>query len=128
MSITPDELVNALVDTAQQYTDEFKETLEEELEKIGKEAVKEVKALSPVYKGKSKKLKKGSYRRGWRYVITKNRGAFKVTVHNKHYQLTHLLENSHLNRDGTTYSAPNPHISVANQHAEEKVNRLLERL
>ena len=120
MSITPDELVNALVDTAQQYTDEFKETLEEELEKIGKEAVEEVKTLSP--------KKTSKYRRGWRYVITKNRGAFKVTVHNKHYQLTHLLENSHLNRDGTTYSAPNPHISVANQHAEEKVNRLLERL
>lgn len=128
MSITPDELVNALVDTAQQYTDEFKETLEEELEKIGKEAVKEVKTLSPVYKGKNKNLEKGDYRRGWKYVITKNRGAIKVTVHNENYRLPHLLENSHLNRDGTTYSAPKPHISVANQHAEEKVNRLLERL
>lgn len=120
MSITPDELVNALVDTAQQYTDEFKVSLEEELEKIGKEAVEEVKTLSP--------KKTSKYRRGWRYVITKNRGAFKVTVHNKHYQLTHLLENGTSNSDGTKRSRAIPHISTANQHAEEKVNRLFERL
>lgn len=127
-TITPDELAAVLTATAAKYTEEFKETLDEELEKIGKEAVAEVKKLSPVYTGKSKKLKKGKYRSGWRYEIQKNRGAIKVTVHNKHYQLTHLLENGTLNHDGTQRSRSIPHISIANRHAEEKVDKLLEEL
>lgn len=127
-TITPEELADALVEAFSEYSEEFKETLDGKLEIIGKEALKEVKKLSPVYTGDSKKIKKGKYRGGWRYEILKNRGAVKVVVHNKHYQLTHLLEKPHLNRDGTSYSKAIPHISIASKHAEERLKQLLEGL
>lgn len=127
-TITPEALTDALVEAFSEYSEEFKETLDGKLETIGKEALKEVKKLSPVYTGDSKKIKKGKYRGGWRCEVIKERGAVNVVVHNKHYPLTHLLENPHLNRDGTTYSKPIPHISIANKHAEEKLNKLLEGL
>ncbi len=126
--ISPEELGSVLAEAFKTYTDEIKEELYEGLEEIGKEAVKEVKKLSPVYTGKRKRLKKGKYKKGWRYEIQKNRGAIKVVVCNRHYPLTHLLENGTLNHDGTQHSKPIPHISIANRHAEEKVDKLLENL
>lgn len=135
-TVKPDELVDALVNAFAEYSEEFKETLDEKLTQIGKEAVKEVKKLSPVYTGTVRNLKNGpktymkktpeKYKKGWRYSVIKNRGAIRVIVHNKHYQITHLLEKPHLNRDGTTFSKAMPHISIANKHAEEKVDKLLE--
>lgn len=127
-TISPDELVGALTESFLKYTDEIREQIDVGVEKIGAEAVEEVKSLSPVYTGKNKKLKKGKYRKGWKYEVEKNKGTIKVTVHNRHHKLTHLLENQHLNRDGTTFSTPQPHIGIANKHAEEKVDKLIEEL
>ena len=125
---SPDELVGALTSAFSKYSSEIRDKIDSRVEEIGNEAVEEVKSLSPVYTGKSKKLKKGKYRKGWRCEIEKSRGKIEVTVHNKQYQLTHLLENQHLNRDGTTFSTPHPHISIANDHAEKKVDKLIEEL
>lgn len=125
---TPENFVASLVQLCQEYTDEVKEKLENGLVKIGKEAVAEVKSLSPVYKGRNKKIVKGAYRDNWTYRTAKERGSFKVTVHvnGQRYRLTHLLENGHLNRDGTTRAKAIPHISIANDHAQKKVDKLLE--
>ena len=62
--------------------------------------------------------------------LEKERGEIKVTVHvkGKHYRLTHLLEKGHLNRDGTTRSKAIPHISIAQEHANKKAEKLLEGL
>lgn len=127
-TISPDELVGALTSAFSKYSSEIRDKIDSRVEEIGNEAVEEVKSLSPVYAGKNKKLKKGKYRKGWRCEIEKSRGTIKVTVHNEQYQLTHLLENQHLNRDGTTFSTPHPHISIANDHAEKKVDKLIEEL
>lgn len=127
-TISPDELVGALTSAFSKYSSEIRDKIDSRVEEIGNEAVEEVKSLSPVYAGKNKKLKKGKYRKGWRCEIEKSRGTIKVTVHNEQYQLTHLLENQHLNRDGTTFSMPHPHISIANDHAEKKVDKLIEEL
>ena len=145
MIAKPENLVAALVSACQEYTDEVKETVEDGIIKIGEEAVAEVKLLSPEYEGadrtsktgkhyhtKNKEMKypKGSYKRSWKCTVEKERGKIQVTVHAKspHHRLTHLLENGHLNRDGTTRSKAIPHISVANADAEKKVDKLLEDL
>ena len=127
-TISPDELVGALTSAFSKYSSEIRDKIDSRVEEIGNEAVEEVKSLSPVYTGKDKKRKKGKYRKGWKCEIEKSRGTIKVTVHNEQYQLTHLLENQHLNRDGTTFSMPHPHISIANDHAEKKVDKLIEEL
>ena len=127
-TISPDELVGALTSAFSKYSSEIRDKIDSRVEEIGNEAVEEVKSLSPVYTGKDKKRKKGKYRKGGKCEIEKSRGKIEVTVHNKQYQLTHLLENQHLNRDGTTFSTPHPHISIANDHAEKKVDKLIEEL
>ncbi|MDE5583718.1 MAG: HK97 gp10 family phage protein [Ruminococcus sp.] len=131
-SISIDEFSAVLAEKCRKYTDEITEKVSDGLEKIGMETVSEVKSLSPVYTGKSKKLTKGTYKRGWTCTIDKSRGKIQVTVHNKKYQLVHLLELGHLLKDGTgrVYGEVQPkvHVETAETHAEEKVNALLEGL
>ncbi|MBQ8297349.1 MAG: HK97 gp10 family phage protein [Ruminococcus sp.] len=123
-----EDLLKAMLEAYTQYTEEVIESLEQELQEVAKEARKEVKQLSPVYTGKYKTVDNGRYRRGWRILIEKSNGRIRVTVHNRIYQLTHLLEDGHVNRDGTTQAKAFPHIGVANQHAEEKIDKFLENL
>ena len=129
-SISPDELVQTLVDYCAGYTAEIKERVGDRIKDVGEEALAEVKELSPVYEGDNKNTPRGAYRRNWTYLIEKERGEIKVTVHvkGKHYRLTHLLEKGHLNRDGTTRSKAIPHISIAQEHANKKAEKLLEGL
>lgn len=127
---TPEAFVAALVGACEEFTEEVKKELEDRLETIGAESVEEVKRLAPVYEGDNKNTPKGSYKRSWTYTVTKERGKIEVNVHskNKNYRLTHLLENGHLTRNGTTRSKAMPHIGIVNDHAEKKVDKLLEGL
>lgn len=127
---TPEALVAALVSACEEYTDEVKETVENGVIDIGQEATAEVRALAPVYDGPNKSTAKGAYKKSWKYTVDRERGKITVTVHAKspHHRLTHLLENGHLNRDGTTRSRAIPHISIANSNAEKKIDKLLEGL
>lgn len=119
-----DEFTEVLAEKCRKYTGEITEKVFTEVQKIGMETVSEVKILSPVYKG--------AYKRGWTCTIDESRGKIQVTVHNKKYQLVHLLELGHLLKDGTgrVYGEvpPKKHIETAETHAEEKVNALLEGL
>ncbi|MCR4794257.1 MAG: HK97 gp10 family phage protein [Ruminococcus sp.] len=130
--ISPDELVEALAEATRTMTEEVVEEVENGLERIAKETVEEIKRLSPVYKGNSKKLKKGDYRKKWKFMIDKERGVTKVTIYNQKGALTHLLEHGHLVKNGTGRvlgnADPIPHIEIAEKHAEEKIDRLMEGL
>ncbi|WP_173328421.1 HK97 gp10 family phage protein [Ruminococcus flavefaciens] len=127
---TPVALVAAMVSACQEYTDEVREAVEEGIIEIGQEAVEQIKVLAPAYEGSNKNTPKGAYRRSWKYRVDRQRGRIEVTVHAKspHYRLTHLLENGHLNRDGTTRSKAIPHVSIVNSLAQKKVDKLLEEL
>lgn len=61
--------------------------LDKAADKVSKEAIDKLKATSPRGVGKG-----GHYADSW---TRKKDSAKKVTVHNKQYQLTHLLENGH---------------------------------
>lgn len=128
--ISPDDLAGVLAEYCREYTDDVVEKVDNGIVNIGEEALQEVKELVPVYKGKNKNTVKGTYRRHFDIKIDRWRGQVKATVYvkGKHYRLTHLLENGHLNRDGTTRSKEFPHISIANEHAQKKVEKLLEDL
>ena len=115
-------LAETLAEACRTYTQEVVEKVEEGITDIGRDATEEVKSLAPA--------DKGGYRRNWTFRVDRTKGLYKVTVHVKgrKYRLTHLLEYGHLNRDGKTRARMFPHISIAEQHAEEKVNELLENL
>lgn len=119
-SITPETLGNALADAFSQFAGELTAELEDGLAEIGKNTAKKVRSLSPE--------KSGKYRRGWKVSKEKYRGSFTVTVHNKQYSLVHLLENGHLNRDGTSRARAVPHVAPAQQDAERQVDELLQNL
>lgn len=126
---TPEALVTALVSACEEFTEETKRELEAGLNKIGEESVAEIKKIAPVYKGKNKKTAKGAYRRNWTYRVDKERGSINVTVHVKgrNYRLTHLLEYGHASKGGGRAKAI-PHISIVNEQAEKKVDKLLEEI
>lgn len=121
------EFTKALADACATYTDDVKQKVHKGIKKIAREAKADVVAKSP--KGKTN-LKRGykHYKDGWTATTKESKGVYRVTVHNKQYQLVHLLELGHLNRDGTTRSTAFPHVEPVEKEAERKVDKLLEDL
>lgn len=111
---------NLLSKELMKYLNEYQEDISEEVEsvanKVGKEAVNELKQISP-------KGARESYAKGWKLKkdrVGKNR--YIVKVHNKtDYQLTHLLEFGHATRNGGRTKAI-PHI----RPTEEKYKKIFE--
>lgn len=103
-----------LVDALEEYADGVTEGVKEAVSAVGKETAKALRETSP-------KLT-GSYRKGWRVKNTKENSQEKiVTVHNAtDYQLTHLLENGHANRNGT-FTPAHKHIKPAEEAAERSL-------
>lgn len=111
---------NLLSKELMKYLNEYQEDISEEVEsvanKVGKEAVNELKQISP-------KGARESYAKGWKLKkdrVGKNR--YIVKIHNKtDYQLTHLLEFGHATRNGGRTKAI-PHI----RPTEEKYKKIFE--
>ena len=90
-------------DIMARYNEEVRQAIERDAKEVSKECAEKLKSSSPVDTGK--------YAKGWTY---KKQGETYI-VHNRHYQLTHLLENGHISKnqygtydrvDGITHIAP----------------------
>lgn len=106
-----------------EYIDEVQEQTNKTIDAVAKAAVLKLKSTSPKRSGK--------YARSWTKTDVRTRGKIKdVIVHNKEYQLTHLLENGHIvrNKKGTYGRAPaHPHIAPVEQWAIDEFESTLER-
>lgn len=105
--------VNKLLE---EYSAEIDDAVREQLPKVGKETVKELKATSPKRSGK--------YAKGWKSKIEKERLGDRLVVYNKVYYLTHLLENGHAKVGGGHVDGI-PHIKPAQTKAEKKAIDLI---
>lgn len=149
LTITPDELSAVLTEIVKFELDENKKKVTNSIKKIAREAKQEVESKSRVsdkkysgniddYKGNKRFANDNSkhYKDSWTTTTTEENGVLTVTVHNKKFQLVHLLENGHLTRKGTGRTAGKgrektrafKHVEPVQIHAEEKVNALLEGL
>jgi hypothetical protein len=100
-----DDLSNEIAKSLREYTESVEEELEIAQKEVAKETVKILKQTSPELTG--------AYAKGWRTKKVDN----AEIVHNKtDYQLTHLLEYGHVNRDGSRTQGK-AHIRPAEEKA-----------
>lgn len=72
----------------------------------------------------------GKYKRSWTVTFNKLRYGLEAVVHNKDYQLTHLLESGHAKwlwgRDTGEEVKAFPHIADVNEEAQRQLEQELE--
>lgn len=96
------DIAKAVRDVLDQYADKVGDDLDEVLQKVAKDAKKEVAAASP--------KRTGAYAKGWSIENTGTRLAPSEVIYNKKPGLPHLLEHGHANRGGGR-TAGIPHIA-----------------
>lgn len=104
------------------YSEEVAKAINEDVDAVAKETVKQLKATSP--QGKT-----GKYAKGWTSTKENGRTYNVVTVHNTKYQVAHLLEHGHaLVKGGRTIGSVKayPHIKEAEEQAIQELERKVE--
>lgn len=128
-----------LVDALKKYTDEERRKVNKIMESGAKRCRKSLKEKSPKatikeINGKTyyvfangmklhiNRLISGAYSKGWRVDVADDASETDsvFVVHNRKYQLTHLLESGHMNRDGTRTEGI-PHIQKCSDEAVDWV-------
>ena len=103
-------LSKEIIKSLNEYTNEVEEQLENAKDTVSKIALKEIKDVSP--------KKTGSYKKGWRI---KKVGSSRILYNKTDYQLTHLLEYGHVNKDGGRTNSI-PHIKKVE---EKSINNFI---
>lgn len=131
-TIDIDDITKALQEIAARSSKEVVDRIHKGIDRISRETLRKVKEDSPVYEGNNKNLKNGEYQKSWITSTLNRNGTHRKTIHNKKYQLVHLLELGHdlLDSDGNKYgySPPKNHVDAAQEYAEKEVDALLEGL
>ena len=122
MAINVEDMSREIMKALNDYRDYCDATLAKDIEAAANLAKDEVQKNAPV--------DTGAYKKSWK--VKKDMKDIRkpaATVRaGKKYRLTHLLENGHATRSGVGRAKALPHIGIANEHAEKKVDKLLEEL
>ena len=112
-----DDLATEIEKELKNYSQDIADGVKADVKQVAKECRDEIKRNSPRLTG--------DYAKGWRTETNfESREDIRITVHNKtDYQLTHLLEDGHAGRGGTSKGAapPYPHIGPAEENAAKKL-------
>lgn len=125
--ISANDFTGAVTSIIKSWETDVAETTDDIIREVANESRDKLK-IEGDFKDRS-----GKYRKGWKVTFTETRFGLQATVHNKVYQLTHLLESGHAKwlwgRDtGDTVKAF-PHIEKVNEETQKKlVEELARRL
>ena len=115
------EFASELAKQMQLYSAEVERGVAEAVVETAKETRDVLKASSP--------FRKGAYRKGWRVKVEDIGRAKRAIVHNKWYQLVHLVEKGHATRSGGRTRAQ-PHVApaegLAKSQLEHRIRKVVE--
>lgn len=115
----PDKIGKEILRMLENYGEEVTQTVKEETLNVAQEAAAKLKKTSP--------KRSSGYAKGWKKTtVFENSNKIRVKVHDKKYQLTHLLEHGHAKRDGGRVAGI-PHIEPIERWAEEQIVRRLKK-
>lgn len=120
--INPDQLLSEVNKILDKETTQVVKKTKKIVTEVSDKTVNKLKETSPKGKGKGS----GQYAKSWKAKKTKEDAmSIEYCVHAGKYQLTHLLENGHLIRNGTGrtfgFTQPKPHIKKAEEMAVEEI-------
>lgn len=108
------------------YSHDIQDAITEEAIRIAKDGQNKLKKTSPI--NKKSTSHKGRYAKGWRVKTEKGRGFVNCTIYNAtDYQLTHLLENGHLTRNGKK-TTPIKHIEPVHDECCDEFEKGVENI
>ena len=114
-----DNLEKAIMEELQAYKQDVTDGLKADCKQVAKECKDDIKQNSPKRSGK--------YKKSWKIKVNhESKEDIRITVYNgKHYRLTHLLEDGHAGKGGTSKGAAPayPHIAPAERRAAEKLQK-----
>lgn len=105
-----------------EFNDHVQDVTNAAIDRVSQQSATKLRNTSP--------KRTGAYARGWTKKKFMKRGINTVIVHNKEYQLTHLLENGHIvrNKYGTYGRAPAiKHIKPVEEWAQSELPEEIER-
>lgn len=122
-NIKPSQLYDAIASALAEYSSDVTQGVKDNCKQAAKDAVSELKQTSP--------KRTGEYGKGWKTKTNyESEDDIRISVYNgKKPQITHLLENGHVSRNGTkrTFGTVKsyPHIAEAEQHVIDKLGNMV---
>lgn len=126
MDVTVNQLANLIAKELEEYSEEIEEVIRQTIEDVAAEALDSLKH-DPIIKGLdgTGEYAKSFYIKDQYKVRGKNKGFYKLVIHNKKYRIAHLLEYGHAKVKGGRTRAF-PHWANAQKIADTLEDRIKE--
>lgn len=132
-NIKIDNFSSAIADEMAKYSEEVSKTVIQIIKEEAQLLTDNIKKDSPKRSKKVARRTLNRYSKGWTATTEIENNLFvEINVHNKSdYQLTHLLENGHANRDGSRTEGKEhikPNEEITNERIEKRIKEAVENL